>query len=174
MTRPFSVDCSAIAPLSAALAQVAGGLASLSGVLIRLGAACIIIVMLGAIFFVHLSHGFDVIKGGIEYAFTQLLIAIALLMTGAGVYSLAPRLRKPLRKWNQALTLRHAHTVTTILLIVDQRLELQRLGKQFSMWHICPCQVQFEWTNTVPHENALFWVFGTKGSIVRRAVLNVL
>jgi putative oxidoreductase len=81
------------------LAQVAGGLAILSGALIRLGAACIIVVMLGAIFLVHLPHGFDVTKGGIEYAFTQLLIAIALLITGAGAYSLAPRLPKPLRKW---------------------------------------------------------------------------
>ena len=80
------------------LAQFAGGLAILSGVLIRLGAACIIVVMLGAIFLVHLPHGFDIGKGGIEYALTQLLIAIALLITGAGAYSLAPRLPAPLRK----------------------------------------------------------------------------
>jgi putative oxidoreductase len=81
------------------LAQFAGGLAILSGVLIRLGAACIIVVMLGAIFLVHLPHGFDVSKGGIEYALTQLLIALALLITGAGAYSLGPRLPQPLRKW---------------------------------------------------------------------------
>ena len=37
-------------------------------------------------------------KGGVEYALTQLLIAIALLITGAGTHSLAPRLPKPLRK----------------------------------------------------------------------------
>ncbi len=80
------------------LAQFAGGLAILSGVVIRLGAACIIVVMLGAIFLVHLPHGFDLGKGGIEYALTQLLIAIALLITGAGAYSLAPRLPAPLRK----------------------------------------------------------------------------
>jgi putative oxidoreductase len=80
------------------LAQVGGGLAILSGALIRLGAACIIVVMLGAIFLVHLPHGFDVRKGGAEYALMQLLIAIALLITGAGAYSLAPRLPKPLRK----------------------------------------------------------------------------
>src|SRR5690348_720328 len=60
------------------LAQFAGGLAILSGVLIRLGAACVIVVMLGAILLVHLPHGFDVGKGGAEYAFMQLLIAIAL------------------------------------------------------------------------------------------------
>jgi putative oxidoreductase len=80
------------------LAQFAGGLAVLSGVLIRLGAVCIIIVMLGAIFLVHLPHGFDIGKGGMEYAFTQLLLAIAFLFTGAGAYSLAPWLPGPLRK----------------------------------------------------------------------------
>jgi putative oxidoreductase len=80
------------------LVQVGGGLAILSGALIRLGAAGIIVVMLGAIFLVHLPHGFDVGKGGAEYALMQLLIAIALLITGAGAYSLAPRLPKPLRK----------------------------------------------------------------------------
>ena len=56
------------------LAQVASGLAILSGALIRLGAACIIVVTLGAIFLVHLPHGFDIRRGGIEYALTQLLI----------------------------------------------------------------------------------------------------
>jgi len=70
------------------LAQLAGGLAVLSGVLIRIGAVCIIAVMLGAIFLVHLPHGFDIGKGGIEYALTQLLIAVALLLTGPGIYSL--------------------------------------------------------------------------------------
>jgi putative oxidoreductase len=41
-------------------AQLAGGLAMFTGVLIRLGALCLIIVMLGAIFMVHLQHGFDI------------------------------------------------------------------------------------------------------------------
>jgi len=91
------------------LAQVGGGLAILSGALIRLGAACIIVVMLGAILLVHLPQSFDRgevgvsmlqrrIEGGAEFALTQLLIAIALLITGAGAYSLAARLPKPLRK----------------------------------------------------------------------------
>jgi putative oxidoreductase len=80
------------------LAQFAGGLAILSGVLIRLGAACVIVVMLGAIFLVHLPHGFDIGKGGMEYALTQLLIAIALLITRAGSYSLTSWLPTPLRK----------------------------------------------------------------------------
>jgi putative oxidoreductase len=70
------------------LAQVGGGLAMLSGVLIRLRAVSIIIVVLGAIFLVHLEHGFDIGKGGMEHALTQSLVATALLITGAGRYSL--------------------------------------------------------------------------------------
>lgn len=70
------------------LAQLSGGLAMLTGVLARLGAACITLVMLGAIFMVHLPKGFDVSNGGMEYALTQLLIAVAVLIAGAGPYSL--------------------------------------------------------------------------------------
>ncbi len=80
------------------LAQVAGGLAILTGILIRVGSACVIVVMLGAIFLVHLAHGFDINKGGLEYALTQLLIALALLLTGAGRYSLAAALPASIRK----------------------------------------------------------------------------
>jgi len=80
------------------LAQLAGGLAMLTGVFIRVGAVCIIIVMLGAIFLVHLQHGFDIGKGGLEYALTQLLVAFALLLTGPGAYSLAGSLPPALRR----------------------------------------------------------------------------
>jgi putative oxidoreductase len=81
------------------LAQFGGGLAMLTGILIRFGALCIIIVMLGAVFMVHLKHGFDVSKGGVEFALTQLLIACALLLTGAGRYSLGAWLPGSLRKF---------------------------------------------------------------------------
>jgi putative oxidoreductase len=80
------------------LAEVAGGLAILTRVLFRVGAACIITVMIGAIFLVHISHGFKVGKGGFEYAFAQLLIAFSRLLTGPGAYSLAGILQPPLRK----------------------------------------------------------------------------
>jgi putative oxidoreductase len=80
------------------LAQFAGGLAILTGALIRVGAVCVIIVMLGAIFLVHLPHGFDINHGGIEFALTQLLIAFGLLLAGAGKYSLASVLPAPLRR----------------------------------------------------------------------------
>jgi putative oxidoreductase len=80
------------------IAQFAGGLAMLTGILIRTGAACIIIVMLGAIFLVHLQHGFNISAGGAEYAITQLLLAAALFIAGAGAYSLAGVLPPALRK----------------------------------------------------------------------------
>lgn len=72
------------------LAQVGGGIAMLTGIFARIGAACIAIVMLGAIKIVHLKLGFDINHGGMEYALTQLLIALAILVAGAGKFSLAP------------------------------------------------------------------------------------
>ena len=51
-----------------------------------------------AIFLVHIQHGFDIGKGGMEYALTQLLVALALLITGGGKYSLAEMLPRGLRK----------------------------------------------------------------------------
>jgi putative oxidoreductase len=71
-----------------ALAEFGGGLAMLTGLFARLGAAGIAAVMLGAIFMVHLPKGFDITKGGFEYALVQFLIAAAVLVAGAGPYSL--------------------------------------------------------------------------------------
>jgi putative oxidoreductase len=83
----------------AGLAQLFGGLAILTGILTRIGALCIFIMMLGAIFTVHLPHGYDIGKGGMEYALTQLLIALALLLTGAGDYSFTSRLPERWREF---------------------------------------------------------------------------
>jgi putative oxidoreductase len=73
------------------LAQLGGGLAMLTGIFARIGAACIIVVMVGAIKMVHWKLGFDIGHGGMEYALTQLLIALAILIAGAGKFSLAPK-----------------------------------------------------------------------------------
>jgi putative oxidoreductase len=80
------------------LAEFGGGLAILTGILLRIGALCGIIVMLGAIFLVHLPNGFDISKGGFEYALTLLLTALALLIAGGGSFSLASVLPGGLRK----------------------------------------------------------------------------
>ncbi len=78
----------AFVALLVALAEFCGGVSLLTGVLTRLGAAAIMPVMLGAIFLVHGKNGFSLQQQGYEYAFTLLLMAIALLITGAGPYSL--------------------------------------------------------------------------------------
>ncbi|MBV8071288.1 MAG: DoxX family protein [Acidobacteriaceae bacterium] len=80
------------------LGQFLGGLALLFGIFTRIAAAVLAVIMLGAIFLVHLPHGFDIGKGGSEYAFAQLCISLALLLAGPGVYSIASRLSSPIGK----------------------------------------------------------------------------
>lgn len=80
------------------LAQVAGGIAILTGALQRVGSVCVIIVMTGAIYFVHLPHGFDIGKGGYEFALTVLLVNLGLLLSGPGAYSLSSILPGALKK----------------------------------------------------------------------------
>jgi putative oxidoreductase len=80
------------------LAQFAGALAILTGALIRIGAVCTTLIMLGAIFLVHISHGYGIAHNGMELALTELLLSLALLSTGAGRYSLGRILPKALRK----------------------------------------------------------------------------
>ena len=80
------------------LAQFAGGIAILTGALLRVGAVSVSIVMLGAIFLVHLPHGYDIGHGGMEFALTELLLALGLLLAGPGRYSLASLLPAPLRR----------------------------------------------------------------------------
>jgi len=79
------------------LAQVFGAVAVLTGTFARVGAICLIIVMIGAIVLVHLPHGFDVSTGGFEYALTQMLVAAAILLAGPGNYSLARLMSEPWR-----------------------------------------------------------------------------
>jgi putative oxidoreductase len=87
----------AIAGYLVGLAQLAGGLAILFGALQRIGSLCITIVMVGAICLVHYPHGFDINKGGYEFALAVLLVALGLLITGPGAYSLRGILPGPLK-----------------------------------------------------------------------------
>jgi putative oxidoreductase len=80
------------------LAQFAGGLAILTGALIRIGAVCILIVMAGAILMVHLPHGYDVSKHGAEYPLALFLTTLSLLVAGGGAYSLNSILPNQLRQ----------------------------------------------------------------------------
>ncbi len=72
----------------AGLAELIGGLLFAAGLFTPLAAVLIILVMLGAIIKVHLANGFWVDKGGIEYPFVLIVIAVAVAMIGPGAYSI--------------------------------------------------------------------------------------
>jgi putative oxidoreductase len=73
---------------AAALSELVGGVLVLLGLLTRLGALMIVPVMLVAVLGVHWSGGFFMARGeardGIEYAFTLLMLSLALLVMGGG------------------------------------------------------------------------------------------
>ena len=71
------------------IAETTGSLAMLSGVLTRIGALNIMLVMLGAIFILHLPHGFNIMAGGYEYALTEFAMALGIFIMGPGDYGLS-------------------------------------------------------------------------------------
>ncbi|MBF7729806.1 DoxX family protein [Pseudomonas sp. N040] len=81
--------------LMAALAGSAeffGGLALVLGLLTRPAAALTAFTMLVAIFSVHSGNGFFMANNGYEYGFVLLVASLALLISGAGRFSLDGRL----------------------------------------------------------------------------------
>ena len=76
------------------IAETAGSLAMISGVLTRIGALCIMLVMLGAIFILHLPHGFNIMANGYEYALTEFTIALSIFIIGPGEYTLTGLITK--------------------------------------------------------------------------------
>jgi putative oxidoreductase len=75
----------------ALLSEVVGGILILLGVAVDLAGILVVIDMLGAIFAVHWSAGFDFTKGGWEHPFTVLAMALALALAGPGGYSVGAR-----------------------------------------------------------------------------------
>lgn len=65
-----------------------GGILSVLGFLMPVVAVGLIAVMIGAILTVHLRHGFFAQSGGYEFNLALIGIALALLLAGAGSYSL--------------------------------------------------------------------------------------
>ncbi|KRF18525.1 DoxX family protein [Paenibacillus sp. Soil787] len=72
----------------AGLAELAGGLLFAAGLWTPLGAALIVLIMLGAIIKVHAKNGYWVTSNGIEYNLTLIAIAVGVALIGAGEYSL--------------------------------------------------------------------------------------
>ena len=70
-----------------AFVELLGGVAIVLGLLARLAALGIACVMIGAIALVHLPNGFF-LPQGIEFTLVLLASALALVLTGAGRYSI--------------------------------------------------------------------------------------
>ena len=90
-TLGFMHDKLGIPAAFAALAIIAeffGALGVLTGLLTRLAAFGIFCVMATAVFQVHLGNGFFADKNGFEYPMTLGLIALSLVFSGAGPWSL--------------------------------------------------------------------------------------
>lgn len=85
-------------PASHIMAAIAGGgeflgsLLILFGLFTRFGAFLIMCVMLTAIFKVHWGHFF--LPAGMEFALSQLCIAISLLLSGGGAFSIDACIQK--------------------------------------------------------------------------------
>jgi putative oxidoreductase len=76
------------------IAETTGSLAMISGVLTRIGALNIMLVMLGAIFILHLPNGFNIMNNGYEYALTEFTVALSIFIMGPGEYTLTSLITK--------------------------------------------------------------------------------
>jgi uncharacterized membrane protein YphA (DoxX/SURF4 family) len=72
----------------ATLSELGGGVLVLLGLVTQLGAALIISTMVVAIYTVHWKNGFLSSNRGYEFNFSLIGISVALILTGAGSYSI--------------------------------------------------------------------------------------
>lgn len=72
----------------AGLAEFGGGLLVAAGLFTPVGAALLILTMIVAIASVHAKNGFWSTAGGYEYNLLLIAVAVGLILSGAGAYSL--------------------------------------------------------------------------------------
>ncbi|HEX5215741.1 MAG TPA: DoxX family protein [Vicinamibacterales bacterium] len=72
--------------------ELVGGLALIAGLGTRVASALLAFTMAVAIGLVHIGNGFFAQNNGFEFPFTLMLVLLAMVMTGAGAYSVDARL----------------------------------------------------------------------------------
>jgi putative oxidoreductase len=81
---PREKEIPAAAQLAAAWGQLLGGIALALGLLTRVAAVGIIVIMLGAIATFHGLSEFHVSRGGFEYNFAIIVMCLCLVLGGPG------------------------------------------------------------------------------------------
>jgi putative oxidoreductase len=89
--QSMHVPAPTLTSIYAIISEVIGGILILLGVAVDLAGIIVAIEMLGAIFLVHWSNGFDFTKGGWEHPFSVLVMALAVALAGPGDYSVGGR-----------------------------------------------------------------------------------
>jgi putative oxidoreductase len=74
----------AVVQMAVAWGELVGGLALVLGLLTRVAALGLIIIMAGAIALVHAPNGFDATKGGYEYNMLIIVVCLVLMLSGGG------------------------------------------------------------------------------------------
>lgn len=77
---------SAVLAYSAACCEFIGGTLVFFGIFVELGALLIIPVMLSAMFMVHWPHGYFNQNNGFEYPLNLILLCLAIMSGGPGIY----------------------------------------------------------------------------------------
>jgi len=89
-----------VIPYLVSFGELAAGVGFIFGFLTRIAAAGMFLEMLGGVFLIHWKNGFFMnwegnLKGeGFEYTLTLCVICLALVISGAGAYSIDASMRK--------------------------------------------------------------------------------